>query len=639
MACQRCNRKKIKCSGGDAVHNAPCRNCRSAHAQCVYPMRHKSVTVSESYLRSLEQAVSRSAASPTVPPSYSGNLPTVNPQEPMLGAQSSSKRFIENTTGDAFFSQLKGLTTNTSDINENEEHNGNETRSTPPELGSISAYEYIALPSDQPAINLTLKLPPYPYAIHLVNQFETYMGYEYHWYLRKAFRERLETTYNHPKSEVAKERSWLCQLLVVFALGETYNSRLAPSIELGPSDSSEPAPPSMHSSPPPPGLGFFNEAVSLFKTPFEEVATEHIEVLNLMAFYSYSLGRRKSAYAYSGLAIRFASILMLQMPDMRHIATEIECEHRKRLWWTTYQLDAMTGYELGLNSTYDLGELEAKIGLPSEANMSPEQQLEFAPAQILTAHALLVSIRARILSIPSIEIAAGTHSQHVIATLTSSIAVIDEWYASLPQSYRFDFSNGLPDALTEMSEYRSLASLFLRYHHCFIIVLRPYLLQFLSSALQSAACKIDQSTVDYVCSRCIQSARYNLKIMQGLRQRDKIAKFGFWESLHLFSSIKVYLMVNLVTVARPFSIVYDNPDDEGLYRSSKRLLSEMVSVGNISSRKHYDQIEELERLRALIVANMQVHTSGGAQVPNFDIDIDEWLSMLAASPNVDMYPI
>jgi hypothetical protein len=174
---------------------------------------------------------------------------------------------------------------------------------------------------------------------------------------------------------------------------------VAPWIELGGTDAVGSTRVSVAARPPP-GVGFFEQAMSLFKTPFEDATIDHVEILNLMAFYSYSLGRRKSAYVYSGLAIRVASSLMLHTPTAYSTPSPRDSEHRKRLWWTTYQLDAMTGSELGLNSTYNFSEIEEKLGLPSDDGLSQEKD-EFAPCAILTAHMHLCSVRSIILSVTS----------------------------------------------------------------------------------------------------------------------------------------------------------------------------------------------------------------------------------------------
>lgn len=151
MACRRCHQKKIKCSGGDAVRNFPCRYCRSARAECVYPTRNRNVTVSESYLKALENAVTQL----TVPAPSNGHTTSPPSRPPALGRAptSSKRRFVEETTGDAFVVRLRNLATN--DIHTTWTEGGDQN-STSPELrgqDSVPSYEYFSLQSDQPGMS------------------------------------------------------------------------------------------------------------------------------------------------------------------------------------------------------------------------------------------------------------------------------------------------------------------------------------------------------------------------------------------------------------------------------------------------------------------------------------------------------
>jgi proline utilization trans-activator len=137
-----------------------------------------------------------------------------------------------------------------------------------------------------------VKLPPWPYANQLVQQFELFVGHDYHWYRRTEFHHKLDTAFRDPQSPYVRDRVWLSQLFVVFALGASYFSCIAPSIELydnnnsGHSDgeSSDGYSYETHDtvSPVPSGAEFFEQALKLFKLPTEEYHVSHVEVLNLM---------------------------------------------------------------------------------------------------------------------------------------------------------------------------------------------------------------------------------------------------------------------------------------------------------------------------------------------------------------------
>jgi hypothetical protein len=116
----------------------------------------------------------------------------------------------------------------------------------------------------------------------------------------RNFRERLEATYKTSNSPESRDRIWLCQLLVVFALSEALNGETgAIEISTDPglngdqqSTGHDVAATSSPSSSVqlPPGMDFFEQALKLLKVPYEEISAEHIEVFNLIVsvnFLSY----------------------------------------------------------------------------------------------------------------------------------------------------------------------------------------------------------------------------------------------------------------------------------------------------------------------------------------------------------------
>jgi proline utilization trans-activator len=111
-----------------------------------------------------------------------------------------------------------------------------------------------------------------------------------------------------------------------------------------------------------------------------------------------------------------------------------------------------------------------------------------------------------------------------------------------------------------------------------------------------------------------------------------LAKFGFWESLHLFSSIKIFLMARVINTTRPLSIVYRDSEDDTRYQKAKLLLQEMVDAGNMASRGHNHLLEELERMHDHIASRGQSENADGLIFPDLDVDIDNWLEILNASP-------
>jgi proline utilization trans-activator len=91
-------------------------------------------------------------------------------------------------------------------------------------------------------------------------------------------------TYHDKTCAESRDRVWLCRLLVVFALGETYTTTPTPEIYLSPDRSQEACLDhgDTTKTTTTPGTEFFEQALMLLKIPFEEPTIEHIEALNLI---------------------------------------------------------------------------------------------------------------------------------------------------------------------------------------------------------------------------------------------------------------------------------------------------------------------------------------------------------------------
>lgn len=144
-------------------------------------------------------------------------------------------------------------------------------------------YLYRLYANHPPEPSISVNLPPYPYAQHLLDQLEIYIGHDYHWFLLRSFKERVEITYRNPGSSESKDRFWLCQLLIVFSLGETFVNWHAPVIHLGSTAEigRNAELEGGHAAATAPGAAFFEQALALLRLPYEEPSIEHVETLNL----------------------------------------------------------------------------------------------------------------------------------------------------------------------------------------------------------------------------------------------------------------------------------------------------------------------------------------------------------------------
>jgi hypothetical protein len=282
---------------------------------------------------------------------------------------------------------------------------------------------------------------------------------------------------------------WLCRLLIVLALGESYNYESAPEVRLGDGDEDE------YDGPGRAGMGlgegggkgagrrvpgteFFEQALTLLQVRHEDPSIDQVEALNLavswpgpthacyhqltttQAFYSYSLNRKKAAYMYAGLSFRMASILKLHKPSPPSTPL-LESEHRKRIWWTTYCIDRMTCTEMGLPPALQVHRVEQSY--PDDSALLPADRAEFYDAETHTTQVQLAFIHADICENMK-SIRKGDTMDVDVGDLTRPILQrLEEVRAGLPVHMSFDVEDGMPLAMKHMPD-RSLASLYQRYH-------------------------------------------------------------------------------------------------------------------------------------------------------------------------------
>lgn len=286
-------------------------------------------------------------------------------------------------------------------------------------------------------------------------------------------------TYRNPRLPESKDRLWLCQLLIVFALSETFVSHHTPVIHLGAS----PGPGSTEShetlAPPPvPGTSFFEQALVLLKLPMEEPCVEHVEILNLAVrlpascpirslltlidktFYSYSMNRKKTAYMYAGMSARTCSLLRLHQPSPQ--LSTLQQEHRKRLCWTSYCLDKMTSSELGILPSFQPGQI--KIEFPEDHHLSPEDRDQFHNADFLRVRIQLTFFKAEADVFIDSWHSIRDEPPDVERRVKPILWKLESWLKELPPGMCFDCEMGMPDVMIQLVHMRSLASLYLRYY-------------------------------------------------------------------------------------------------------------------------------------------------------------------------------
>lgn len=165
-------------------------------------------------------------------------------------------------------------------------------------------------------------LPPFEFAKRLYAAQYAYIGSIFAFVQPKHFEDRLVQFYARAPDTSSREDCLVyCQVLLILAFGQMYSLNQWSGTEG------------------PPGFPYFKHALKLLPDIHEEGSVLFVEVLGLVAYFMQILNRRDAAFLYIGLALRMAISLGLHQEVSNTEMDEIEREHRRRVWWSTYSMD------------------------------------------------------------------------------------------------------------------------------------------------------------------------------------------------------------------------------------------------------------------------------------------------------------
>lgn len=209
-------------------------------------------------------------------------------------------------------------------------------------------YNYVPIAPTPRPNQMTLRLPPKDYTLGLLAFMEEQNDFLGYCLFGRSLRQKVVDMYNFPNRPENKDRTWLCKLLSLIAIGELNGSEdyhgFNPTTHGGTYGASQSK--DQTNSVQTPGLDHFRDAVDLLPKMDEEPTLEYIQVLCLFAYYSHSLNRQNEAYRYIGLALRTCLIIgihqslsgksVFQHSTAKSLTTALERERVNRLWWTVY---------------------------------------------------------------------------------------------------------------------------------------------------------------------------------------------------------------------------------------------------------------------------------------------------------------
>ncbi|KAM0212537.1 hypothetical protein ACHAQD_009702 [Fusarium lateritium] len=434
-----------------------------------------------------------------------------------------------------------------------------------PSTAGLSNYHrlstYGRLPADKGA-----EFPERMHVKLLLNVARRFIGNYHPLFLEVTFMKEIDAVY---RRDTIPSTLWLCKFYALMALGEIYTHRR------GVGDNNRV-----------PGTNYYVRAVSLLQENpdyYEEPSLMQVEVLTLLAWASNILGRIRTAYCYSGIAMRLAQSLGMHRSASRHTTlTPVERESRRRTWWVLYFFDRFSASKLGQPIT--IRDEDIDVEMPSMENLTREEMAEFLDPQNLIINIKLARIIGNILThiygIPKATNGLYIHQVHGI------LKQLRAWHDDLRSDMR----------VKERGTPRPVASLHLAYNQCIIQTTRPVLLHLFKTQFQlgtrargDASPRQNVSAITLALAEsCVNAAQASSRIVEGLFLDGSIATFGYWDAHHIFSAAMILIMS---AVMKPTAVNSDHLET---------LLSVLRSLKNDGNIPAVDFCERLSHIQARV---------------------------------------
>ncbi|RDW60442.1 fungal specific transcription factor domain-containing protein [Aspergillus mulundensis] len=448
-----------------------------------------------------------------------------------------------------------------------------------PSTSGLSNYHRLNT-RDRVPMNQGVAFPERMHVKLLLNVARRFIGNYHPLFLEVTFMKEIDAVY---RRELIPSNLWLCKFYALIALGEIYTQRR------GVGDSNRV-----------PGTNYYIQAVQLLQENqdyYEEPCLMLVEVLTLLAWASQILGRIRTAYCYSGIAMRLALSLGMHRSAARHITlTPVERESRRRTWWVLYFFDRFSASKLG--QPISVRDEDIDVEMPSMDGLTRDEMAEFLDPRNLVINIKLGRIIGNILTqiygIP--KATKGLYINQVHSILKS----LREWHDELPPDMR----------VKERGTPRPVASLHLAYNQCIIQCTRPVLLHLFKMQFQLGYKARDEVTPRQnvssitlaLAESCVNAAQASSRIVEGLFLDGQLATFGFWDAHHIFSAAMILIMSAMM---KPAAVNSD---------CLETLLSVLRSLKNDGNIPAVDFCERLSHIQARVSTLRSTGRFGGVGV-------------------------
>lgn len=257
----------------------------------------------------------------------------------------------------------------------------------------------------------------------------------------------------------------------------------------------------------------------------EEVSIATVEALMLMTLCYLNRSQNNLAWVQLGTAIRIAQALGLHTDTKlwQHESRSI-LEHRRRLWWSLYDLDIWLSYYLGRPHSID--ETVCSVAVPSDSDLT---QVPYNPPGYSGLNVHLSRVLARFTASLRLWKTKREQSRNEIR---SYITELETWWNGLPAYFKTNMSS-------PPSYVRALSYLHLRYLHVVMILTRSYLLPDDRGANDA----VIENDLTRTCEAANESS---LALLHEMRQKGLISRANFQDSHHILATGIVLVVRNLL---------------------------------------------------------------------------------------------
>ncbi|CDM31333.1 transcriptional regulator family: Fungal Specific TF [Penicillium roqueforti] len=666
-ACERCRSMKVKCSGV-----SPCTRCARKKKHCHFPVEEARVSVSERYLRELEEHISRSGSSgrhglpATLEHSLGGTLFTGDDNVDVPPTPQASSTLLDNQADIGWRSMSIGMgpslhtpgtpqrdhETDSEQDNQRSRFSRNPLVDRDPSfaqtpdgrfwyMGPTSSWSFcrrvLALIGrkvpesncppdpfhiDGVAFRLTWRpyppdevpdvtnLPPLDYALFLFNTVKFYFGFLSFMIDEHAYLQDLHEFYRDPPAKAASNRPWYCQYLLVLAFGKAFLTQ-------------------KNSSGTPPGHQYASRAMALLPdlSGVDEDPLGCIQALSLGAVYLQSIDMRRAAFQHIGHALRGCIIEGIH----RHVPEDIcgpELSKRCRtIFWVVYMLDREFSALIGAPSS--IRDEDITVKLPAEMDDSVEQIN-------LTLHVRLSRLMATILTT---VYGVGNDSDDTLVRSTQSIL-----HSMAELSYDLTaFLNAHFHGLISRASKMAIR-LMLAHHHCIVLTTRPLVMCALHMHIERTERQKSQTIVlappvASLLQCCADSAQTILQTLRTLADDDLMDAFLPFQIEDASSSAFVLYLIRAIA---PSVISNDTWCD-----NLALVLDKLIAKGNLAAPLRRLELKQLEQILAPLTPKLANHSLPQANLDeyneineepySFDHEEFEW-DLLGLNSSVSLPP-